>query len=302
MQPPERPSCVRSRLPKGLSINSASGLIAGTPTAAGNFPFVVITVLDSALNSAQDNFSLTVSLPPAPPFTISGLPSTADPASQFPLQVTLGAPFAASITGQLIIGFQANTGLGDSTIQFSTGGKTANFNIPAGSTSATFVDANGIPVQQLQIQTGTVAGSVSVSLSSVNAAGVDITPIPAPAVTAQIAAAAPVIANVLVSRNGVGGCPTGQLCIQITGLSTAREVNQATFTFSAAAGQTLQSSAGSFTVDVSSLFGAWFASSTIGSQFIFNQPFTVQGDPAGVIVQSVTLTNRIGTGTANVSQ
>jgi hypothetical protein len=218
------------------------------------------------------------------------------------LQVTLGAPYSAPITGQLIIGFQAGTGLGDSTIQFSTGGKTANFNIPAGSTSATFVDANGIAVTQLQIQTGTVSGSISVSLSSVNAAGVDITPTPAPSVTTQIAPAAPVISNVLVTRDGSGGCPKGQICIQVTGFATDREVGQAIFTFSAVAGQTLQSSAASFTVDVSNLFNTWFATSTIGSQFIFNQPFTVSGSPASVISMAVTLTNRIGTTTASVNQ
>jgi hypothetical protein len=107
---------------------------------------------------------------------------------------------------------------------------------------------------------------------------------------------------VLVTRDGSGGCPTGQICIQITGFATAREVNQATFTFSAAAGQTLQSTSTSFTVDVSNLFKAWFASSTIGSQFIFNQPFTVQGSAASVIPLAVTLTNRVGTTTSNISQ
>ena len=288
-------------LPKGLTIDSATGLLSGTPTAAGSFPIIVITVRDNALTTAQNNFSLFVNLPAAPSFTISGLPATAGPTAQFPLQVTLDAPFAAPITGQLIIGFQAGTGLGDSTIQFSTGGKSANFNIPAGSTSATFVDANGIAVPQLQIQTGTVSGSISVSLANINAAGVDITPAPAPAIATQIAAAAPVITNVLVTSDGSGGCPKGQICIQVTGYATNREVTQATFTFSAAAGQTLQPSAASLTVDVGSLFTTWFAASAIGSQFIFNQPFTVQGSPAAVIPTGVTLTNRVGTTTANIS-
>jgi hypothetical protein len=290
-------------LPKGLTINTTTGQISGIPTAAGTFSFVVITVLDSALKTAQDNFTLIVNLPPTPPITISGLPATSDPTNQFPLQVTLGAAYSTDITGQLTIGFQANTGLGDSTIQFSTGGKTANFTITAGTTSATFVDTNNIPVSQLQIQTGTVAGTISVSLSNVNAAGVDITPSPAPSITTQIATAAPVIvpSGVLVTLNGSGGCPTGQICIQVTGYSAAREVTYAVYTFSAASGQTLQPSAASIMVDVSSLFTTWFGSSAIGSQFILNQPFTVQGDPTAVIPLSVTLANRQGTTTFTIS-
>ena len=289
-------------LPAGLSINSATGVISGVPTAASTAPFVVVTVIDSALKSAQNNFTLTVNLPPVSTITVSGLPDTANAASQYPLQVTLSAAYSAAITGQLIIGFQANSGLGDSTIQFSTGGTTAGFNIPAGSTSATFVDSNGIAVSQLQIQTGTVAGTISLSVSNLRAAGVDITPTPAPGASTQIAAAAPVITNVLVTSDGNNGCPKGQICIQVTGYATSREVTQAVYTFAAASGQTLQSSSGSITVDVSSVFSNWFSASAIGSQFILSQPFTVQGSPSGVVPQSVTLTNRVGSTTAKISQ
>jgi hypothetical protein len=289
-------------LPAGLSINASTGVISGVPTAASTAPFVVITVIDSAQQSAQNNFTLTVNLPPPPTITVSGLPDTANPASQYPLQITLSAAYSAAISGQLIIGFQANSGLGDSTIQFSTGGTAASFNIPAGGTSATFVDSNGIAVSQLQIQTGTVAGTISLSVSNLSAAGVDITPTPAPGTSTQIAAAAPVITNILVTSDGNNGCPKGQICIQVTGYATSREVTQSVYAFAAASGQTLQSSSGSITVDVSSVFSNWFSSSAIGSQFILSQPFTVQGSPSGVVPQSVTLTNRIGSTTANISQ
>lgn len=289
-------------LPAGLSINSATGVISGVPTAASTAPFVVVTVIDSALKSAQNNFTLTVNLPPAPAITVSGLPDTANAAGQYPVQITLSAGYTAAITGQLIIGFQANSGLGDSTIQFSTGGTTAGFNIPAGSTSATFVDSNGIAVSQLQIQTGTVAGTISLSVSNLRAGGVDITPTPAPGASTQVAAAAPVITNVLVTSDGNNGCPKGQICLQVTGYATSREVTQAVYAFAAASGQTLQSSSGSITVDVSSVFSNWFSASAIGSQFILSQPFTVQGSPSGVIPQSVTLSNRVGSTTASISQ
>jgi hypothetical protein len=222
---------------------------------------------------------------------------------QFPLQVALDSAYGAAIKGQLILSFQANSGPGDSTIQFSTGGRTANFTIPLGSTAATFTDTSGIPVSQLQIQSGTVAGTVFVSLSNLSAGGIDITPTPAPSATTQIAAAAPVITGIQVIRNADSftGCKQGQICIQVTGYSTTREVTQAVFNFNAASGQTLQSSASSISVDVGSLFTNWFSTSTMGSQFIFVQPFTVTGDPAVVLPVSVKLTNRTGSVTSNVN-
>jgi hypothetical protein len=287
-------------LPAGLTINASTGLMSGTPTAAGNFT-PVITVTDTALNHFSDNFSLTVNLPGLPPVTISGLSATAGARQQFPLQVSLGATYAAAIKGQLILSFQANSGPSDSTIQFSTGGRTASFTIPLGGTTAIFTDSNGIPVSQLQVQTGTAAGTVFVSLSNLNAGGADITPTPAPSVATQIAAAAPVITGIQVIRNAdsTTGCKQGQICVQVTGYATAREVTQAAFNFSAASGQSLQSSA--IPVDVGSLFGSWFSTSTMGSQFIFVQPFTVTGDPAAVVPVSVTLTNRTGSATASVN-
>jgi hypothetical protein len=291
-------------LPAGLTINSSTGLISGTPTAAGNFtPVITVSDAPPALNHFSDNFALTVNLPSLPPVTISGLSNTAGAAQQFPLQVSLGSTYAAAIKGQLILSFQANSGPSDSTIQFSTGGRTASFTVPLGGTAAIFTDSNGSPVSQLQVQTGTAAGTVFVSLSNLNAGGADITPTPAPSLVTQIAAAAPVITGIQVIRNAdtFTGCKQGQICIQVTGYSTAREVTQAAFSFSAASGQTLQSSAGAIPVDVGSLFGSWFSTSVMGSQFIFVQPFTVTGDPAAVVPVSVTLTNRTGSVTANVN-
>ena len=277
-QPPYRWSA--NGLPAGLTINSTTGQITGTPTAAGNFG-VAITVSDGALANFSDRFTLTVGLPPGPGVTISGLPATAGPAQQYTLRLDTDSTYTAPISGQAILSFSPDAGPADRTIQFSTGGTTASFDIPAGSTTAS---------APLAIQTGTVSGTITISLR-LEAGGIDITPSPAPTITAQVARAAPVIRSVQVNRSG------STINIVVTGYSTAREVTQARFAFNAASGQSLAPSASSITIDANSLFGNWFldpANSQFGSVFIFTQPFTIQGDATAVIPVSVTLTNRVG--------
>jgi len=274
-------------LPAGLTLNSTTGAVSGTLAAAGAFQ-VVVTVTDSALTSSKSLFTISVSYPPSPAITFSGLPATASPAKQYPLQVSLGSAYPAAISGQAILAFSPDTGPTDGTIQFASGGTTASFTVPAGATTP----VSSVP---LALQTGTVSGTLTVSLRF-QAGGVDITPSPAPTITAQIARAAPVIASLQKTAG------SNSLSVVVTGYSTAREVTQAVFTFSAATGQTLQTSASSITVDVSTLFGTWFvdpANSQFGSPFIFTQPFTIQGDPTAVIPVSVTLTNRTGSVTMN---
>lgn len=281
-------------LPTGLVIDANSGIVSGSPIAAGSFPFAV-TVTDSTLNHYSDRFTINVKLPPTPSVTISGLPSTVTVTPQppqFQLQIGLAAPFPVDIAGTAILSFSPNSGPVDRTIQFASGGTTATFTFLAGSTTPTF--PNNVP---LKIQTGTVAGTVSIALR-LQAGVTDITPTPAPVITAQIAPAAPVIGGVQVSRSG------NSISIAITGFSTAREITQAVFSFSAASGQTLQPGASSITVSVESLFGSWFqdpANAAYGSQFVFTQTFLVQGDANAVIPQSVTLTNRVGSANANIN-
>ena len=284
-QPPYR--WTATGLPSGVTINTTTGQISGTPTAAGNFA-VAITVTDSALANLSDRFTLNINLPSAPDATLSGLPASVGPAQQFQIQVTTDSPFPAPITGQAILTFAPDSGPTDRTIQFASGGTTASFNIPAGST------ANDAPIS---LQTGTVSGTISISLR-LQAGGIDITPNPAPTITAQLARAAPVIRSVTVNRRG------STLNVVVTGYSTAREVTQAVFGFSAASGQSLQPSASSITIDAATMFGNWFLDSNnsqFGSVFVLTQPFTITGDVNSVIPTSVSLTNRVGSVTSNVS-
>ncbi len=278
-------------LPDGLSIDPATGIISGSATAGGTFSFAV-TVTDNTRATSTARLQLNISLPPLPAFTITGLPGTSNPTDQPKIQLTLASPYPATISGQLSLTFTSAVGGGDGTILFSTGSRTASFTIPAGSTSAT---------TPLAIQIGTVAGTIQVTAQSITAPGqpapIDITPTPAPSQTTKVAQAAPSIVSAKLSRTSNG------FSIQVTGYSTAKEVTQAVFHFTAASGSTLQ--AGDVTVPVQPTFAQWFqntSSTAFGSQFTFTQPFTVQGDPNAVIPGSVTLTNSLGSNTANITQ
>ena len=269
-------------LPGGLTLNPSTGVIAGTATTAGSFA-IAISVSDNVLGRFTDRFTLNVVLPPAPSVTLSGLPPVVEPAKQYSLDLSIGSPFPAVITGQALLTFSPDSGPSDRTVVFAGGGNTVNFSVPAGSTTVQFDSP-------LAIQTGTVAGTLSVSLRILGG-GIDITPSPAPALTSQLNRAAPVIRDVQFTRASSG------ISFAITGYSTSREITQATFAFSAASGQTLQTSASSITVDTGTLFNNWFQSasnSQYGSQFVLTLPFTVTGDVNSVIPVSVTLVNRDG--------
>jgi hypothetical protein len=186
----------------------------------------------------------------------------------------------------LTLSFAPDAGGGDSTIRFSTGGRAVAFNIPANEKQASFA------APDLAVQTGTVAGTI-VLTARLESVGADVTPAPAPSQSARVERAAPVIRSVRLVLNANG------LEVQITGFCTAREVTQAVLRFTAASGNILQTA--EYTVALEEMFAKWFqdqASVQYGSQFTFTQPFNVQGNPNAVSLESVTLSNRLGSATA----
>ncbi len=273
-------------LPAGLTLDAGSGSISGSLQAAGPLTFTV-TVTDSARANATGLFHINVGVPPPPPVTLSGLPDSSNPGDQPQVQLSIASAYPFAITGQLTLSFAPEVGTGDSTIQFVTGGRTVTFTIPAGATNAQF------PVSSLGLQTGTVAGTITVTAQQLKTGSLDITPSPAPSISTRVSRAAPVIVSAKLIRNGTG------FNIQITGYSTAREITQATFSFKALGASTLQQS--QVTVQLGTLFSAWYqnsASITFGSQFLFTQPFTIQGDATMVAPDTVTLANSLGSSSA----
>jgi hypothetical protein len=272
-------------LSDGITLD-ATGKLAGTPQTLSVLSFTV-TVTDVNQVSATQPYVLAVVAPTLPAPTIGGVTDTEPPAQQPGLSLQLANSYPLPLTGTITLTFTSAVGnIDDPAIQFSTGGRTANFTVPAGSTSAVFSTAN------FAVATGTVAGKITLTLTF-QASGEDVTPQPAPIRVLTIPAQAPVITKV-AARHTAGGIE-----VDVTGFSNSRDMASAAFQFQASAGTSLQAS--QVTVQVDPIFGAWYNDATsqqFGSQFTFTQPFTISGNAAGITNVSVTLTNKEGTSTA----
>lgn len=267
-------------LPAGLSVSS-TGAISGTATAAGAAS-VSVTVKDSLGTTASSTLQLTVVLPTAPTLSITGLPTTSAPATQSTITIGIAAPYPVAVTVNLTLTFAAVSGPDDPTVQFSTGGRTAQLTIPAGATAA---------LTTVGVQTGTVAGTATIT-AQLLAGTVNITPTPAPTSTVKINSVPPVISSVTATSNSTG------FTVTVIGFATSRVMTSALFTFAPASGVNLQTT--SVTITAGTLFATWYSSSAatpFGSQFSFAQPFTVTGATGAVSSVTVTLTNPDGSST-----
>jgi hypothetical protein len=118
---------------------------------------------------------------------------------------------------------------------------------------------------------------------------VDVTPTPAPTSQIRINSSVPFVSTPQATRT------TSGFTVTISGFSTTREISQAVFHFNPASGSNLQTT--DVTIPVGSMFNAWFQSSAVtafGSQFLFTQPFTIQGDSQSVSSVTITLVNSQG--------
>jgi len=273
-------------LPAGLTL-SASGLISGTPLAPGTFTFTVM-VTDASNNTASFAYSLTVAQAPLT-LTVQAPSGTALPQQQIPITLTLPEAYPVDLAGELVLQFTPNPAapVVDPAIQFSTGGDSATFLIPAGQTTAVF------PQSPLALQTGTVAGNI-VLTATATAGGVPLTLSNSPGFTVSLPQEPP---SITVSIQAV----TSGFNVVITGYSNTRDITQATFTFTPAAGSQLQSA--TFTPSgVGAAFQSYYASdasTAYGSQFVYTQPFTITSGSAGALQSvTVTLTNSQGASSA----
>jgi hypothetical protein len=265
-------------LPGGLSLDPSTGIISGTPAAAGNFSFTV-QVTDVTSATATQAFTLTVISA-----SFTGISGTTVSGQQVSGTLALGAAYPAGVTGTITLTFQPDASLAaaadDPAIQFSSGGRTLNFTIAANSTAA-------IP---FALQSGSVAGSITLTVAW-QSSGAALAVPAALSQTIRIAPGVPAITAVSASSTSSG------LQVLVTGYSNTREVSQALVQFTPAAGQTLQQT--SFTISLTAAANTWFQSSTsdqYGGTFVLTLPFSVSNGAASAIGSvSVQLVNSQGT-------
>ena len=247
--------------------------------------------LSGSLIVGGDTFALSgvgEELAPLPKVTIGGGGGIVPAIQQVPTTVSLEDAFPVDLTGTLTISFTSDVFSDDPAVQFATGGRFVAFTIKAGETSAEFQGG----AREVAFQTGTVAGLIKLTPSfQSEIGGVDVTPDPVPELRFSVSRSAPELLDLQIASVS----PTG-FALQITGLSTARTVDQLEFQFAPVPGEGLQTSL--VTADVSSPFLSWYSSgqsNSFGSQFTATINFNVDGDVAAIAGVGVTATNSLGT-------
>ncbi len=271
-------------LPAGLSLDPEAGAIRGTPTSIGNFEIEII-VRDSVAATDSETVTIAVTNDASATLTVSG--DTA-PGGQVLVALVLSRVFPQSVTGEIGLTFTPHATLpgdmDDPAIQFSTGGRTTRFTVPPGETQARF---NG---GSLMLQLGTVAGTIRLTLTEMRTGSSNITPSPALARDIVINRLAPVIREVRITNRTASG-----FTVEVAGFATSREITQAQFQFNGAPGQTLV--AGQATIPLNQPAQIWYqgqSSRQFGSQFVYTQPFTVEGNVSAIASLAVTLSNTVG--------
>jgi Bacterial Ig-like domain (group 3) len=247
-----------------------------------------ITVFDPSISVTSAAVQLTVTAPA--PIAILDVPPTTQPGTQPTVTLSLSQPYPVDITATVTLSFAASTtpAIDDPNIVFATTGtRTENVTIPAGS----------VTVPPIALQAGTVAGTITVPIK-LTAGGVDVTPTTLEPGVIVVPAAVPAISTVTATRSG------NQLTVVVHGFSNTREMVNAKFHFTPAAGASLDTTDLTVTSDL--IFNTnWFQTKTsdqYGSTFTYTQIFNTSDDATTVGSVDVTLTNTIGASDMKTTQ
>jgi hypothetical protein len=181
------PTFSATGLPPGLSIDSATGVISGTPTAAATY--TVEVTASNAAGSPTATYTLVVNPETPPPnkadlsIHLSGSSSTAKPGASFTYTVTVSNAGPATATNVV-------TGLATAGLGSVTASGTARHGSIAGITGLLFVDpslASGAST------TYTVTGTVTVHFGVIGAAAATRSDVPDPNVRNNAAAVVEVV-------------------------------------------------------------------------------------------------------------
>lgn len=232
--------------------------------------------------------------PPLPTPSISGPSGAIAPMSQPRVGVSLASPYPVAVSGTLTL---TTTGElpGDPAVQFSSGGRTVSFVIPANTTDAVF----GTQGTRIGLQSGTVASTVTLTAAFLTQSGnVDLTPKTPPTLQFTIAPAAPVLTSIQLGNQTTSG-----FSIAVTGFTTSRSLTSWNLQFTPSPGVSLATS--QFKINIQQIASVWYrtaSSQTFGSLFTMTIPINFSGTPSdgrtlanSIASVAVTLENEQGT-------
>jgi hypothetical protein len=209
--------------------------------------------------------------PPLPSYTIQGPSGSVAPQTQPAVRLSLSSAYPLALAGTLTMTVSTDL-TADPGVQFSTGGRTVPFTIPANSTDAIFAGQG----PQIRLQAGTVASTITLTPSfATQPGGLDLTPSSPASIQFSVDPSPPVLISGRVSSITANG-----ITLTLTGVSTTRTLTALNVQFAPVAGFSVPKT--QFTVDLHQVSLAWFQSSgsqAFGGQFTVVAPFTFQGTP-----------------------
>jgi hypothetical protein len=233
----------------------------GGISVSGSQPFAVVASPPTATVSAAD---ATITAGQQSTVTLSVNP--------YPLAITATATLtftpAAPITTQ------------DPSVLFSNNLTTI---------SATITPASAATSTPFAFQSGSTAGTITVTIHLTLASGQDVTPSNIAAVTVSVPASPPVLSSPTLTRSGQS------IQVSVIGLSSTRDMTEAQFHFTAASGKSIKTT--DVTVPLTNVFQTWYASPTsdqFGTNFMYTQPFTLDGSASDIASVTITLANSNG--------
>jgi hypothetical protein len=299
-----------------IATNPSNGIFTASPVAlpqtlkAGQSLHLTITFTPTVTGiSTSDLVVNLVSIPlegngtkptALPSYTITGPSGDVGAATQANVSLTLSKAYSLALTGTLTITTDGDFGT-DPAVQFATASTTGNrsvdFTIPAGSTSANFAGTGSSD----PIQTGTVAETVTLTPTFATTGGQDLTPSSPTTLQFTVPSQAPVLVSAVVTNEAPSSFE-----LVLTGYSTIRSLSSLNVTLTPAAGFNIQTTIPA--IDLRQASAAWFtsaASEAFGGLFQIAETFTLQGTVklGQELIESIasvtaTVSNSIGTSSA----
>jgi hypothetical protein len=226
------------------------------------------------IDAARISLAGSAPAPPSlPSYQFTGPSGQQQPFQQPAVGLSLQSAYPLDLQGTLTLNVVSGAFAQDPAVQFSTGGLTVAFTIPANQLQAVFPGGS----TQIQYQTGSVAGTILIIPAFQTLSGINLTPSNPATARVDIPRLAPVLLNARITSQTATG-----LTVAVTGYTTTRTLLSLNFTFTGTSGQTpIQ-----LPMDVSASSRVWFESASsggFGGQFTVEVAFTLQSasEPAG---------------------